>query len=85
MARWTAVTAFLLLAIPALAQEPATGQGVDWTVKVIRLEYAEATEVAALLSEILPASVRVVPYPRTNSIVISGPARVLSSLEKRVE
>lgn len=80
------VALFALLAAPAVAQEspdasePAVEQDAGWTVKVIELEYADAFEVAELLSRILPPGVRVVPYGHTNSIVVSGDAATLRSV-----
>jgi general secretion pathway protein D len=48
-----------------------------FTVKVIRLDYARAGELAYTLSWVAPSSVRVVPYYPTNSLIISGhPAAV---------
>jgi general secretion pathway protein D len=50
---------------------------VAFTVKVVRLNYAGASEMASTLSWIAPPSVRIVPYYPTNSLIISGhPAAV---------
>jgi general secretion pathway protein D len=46
-------------------------------IEVVPLQYAKAEEVAATLAEISPPGVRIVPYPPTNSVIISGaPAAV---------
>jgi len=48
-----------------------------FTVKVVRLNYARAGEMADSLSWVAPPSVQIVPYYPTNSLIISGhPAAV---------
>ena len=48
-----------------------------FTVKVVRLDYARADEVASILLWVALPSVQVVPYFPTNSLIISGhPAAV---------
>lgn len=48
-----------------------------FAVKVVHLDYARADEVAYTLSWVAPASVQIVPYYPTNSLIISGhPAAV---------
>ena len=48
-----------------------------FTVKVVRLNYALAGDVAYTLSWVAPPSVQIVPYYPTNSVIISGyPATV---------
>ena len=50
---------------------------VAFAVKVVRLNYARAGEMAYTLSWVAPPSVRIVPYYPTNSLIISGhPAAV---------
>jgi hypothetical protein len=49
---------------------------------VIELGYADAEEVAALLAEILPPGVNVVPYYQTNSLIISGDRALIESLTR---
>jgi general secretion pathway protein D len=50
---------------------------VAFTVKVVRLTYARAGEMAYTLSWVAPPSVRIVPHYPTNSLIISGhPAAV---------
>ena len=50
--------------------EPAAGEA--FVVRVVPLTYASADEVAYTLAWIAPPSVRVVPYPPTNSLIIAG-------------
>ena len=48
-----------------------------FTIKVVPLNYARAGEMAYTLSWVAPPSVRIVPYYRINSLIISGhPAAV---------
>jgi malonyl CoA-acyl carrier protein transacylase len=49
---------------------------------VINLRYADAEEIARVLRELLPATVRVVPYYPTNSVLIAGDPAVIGELEK---
>ena len=77
----------LVGASAVLAQEPAQeseGESAppqDWTVQVIELGYADAGEVADLLSQILPPTVTVVPYYATNSLIIAGDPAVIGTRE----
>lgn len=54
-----------------------------WTFVVINLRYADAEEVALVLRGLLPATVRVVPYYPTNSVLIAGDRTIIGELEKR--
>jgi type II secretory pathway component GspD/PulD (secretin) len=92
--RWPALVAtgtLLASAWPVLAQQPQESQQTraqadsDWTVKVIRLDYADAFEVAGILAQIVPPTVRVVAYRPTNSIIISGDSAVLGSIAEDAE
>jgi type II secretory pathway component GspD/PulD (secretin) len=44
----------------------------EFVVRVVRLTYADAGEVAATLSWVAPPGVRIVPHLPTNSVVIAG-------------
>jgi len=80
-----AAAAFLgLSASPVFAQNnAASDEGVeDWTVAVIHLDYANAEEVAAVLSEIVPPGVSVVPYYPTNSVIVSGERALVEELTR---
>ena len=46
--------------------------GPGFVVRVIRLTYADADDVAFTLGWVAPPGVRIVPFHPTNSIVISG-------------
>lgn len=50
------------------------------TIKVVTLEYALAGEVAHTLRWVAPPGVRIVPYHRTNSLIISGPPAAVETL-----
>jgi general secretion pathway protein D len=56
-----------MLIVPA----PEVGKP-EYVVEVVPLTYADAGEVAWTLGWIAPPGVRVVPYLRTNSVVIAG-------------
>lgn len=44
----------------------------DFVVRVVRLTYADAGDVAVTLSWVAPPGVRIVPHYATNSVVIAG-------------
>lgn len=52
------------------------------TIKVVTLDYALAGELAHTLRWVAPPGVRIVPYHRTNSLIISGPP---AAVEKLIE
>jgi type II secretory pathway component GspD/PulD (secretin) len=58
--------------------EPAAGE--TFVVRVVPLTYASADEVAYTLAWIAPPSVRVVPYPATNSLIIAGHPEPVAAL-----
>jgi type II secretory pathway component GspD/PulD (secretin) len=62
------------------ASEPAALR-----IEVIELHYADAYEVANLLSQLAPPGVRVAAYGPTNSLVISGPEALLGPLLEKSE
>ena len=49
---------------------------------VIKLEYADAEEIALVLRQLLPSTVRIVAYPPTNSVVIAGDRAILEEIEE---
>jgi general secretion pathway protein D len=49
-------------------------------VKVVRLNYARAGELAYTLSWVAPPGVRIVPHFPTNSLIISGPPAMVDEL-----
>jgi type II secretory pathway component GspD/PulD (secretin) len=51
-----------------------------FVIRVVPLTYAQADEVAYALSWIAPPSVRVVPYPPTNSVLIAGHPDLVAEL-----
>ena len=56
-----------------------------WAIAVIKLHYANAEEVAVVLEAVLPPTVRIVPYPPTNSLIISGDPALIGSLQSNDE
>ena len=74
--------AFAQPAAPESGREAATAEPA-WTFVVIKLRYADAEQVAAVLRELLPPTVRVVPYQPTNSVVVSGDPAVIGDIQAR--
>jgi hypothetical protein len=75
-----------VLAVPfAIAEAqpttpPEVREPVDFTIKVVPLTYARATELAYTLALVAPAGIRVVPYNPTNSLLIAGPRTSVEQL-----
>jgi hypothetical protein len=69
-------------AAPESESEAAAAESA-WTFVVIKLQYADAEHVASVLRELLPPTVRVVPYRPTNSVLISGEPAVIEDIEAR--
>ena len=65
-----------------VAEPPSdiTASAENWGIDVLDLGYANAEEVAALLSEILPPGISVVPYYATNSLIFAGDRELLRAL-----
>jgi general secretion pathway protein D len=59
---------------------PAQQAGSGVVVRVIRLTYVDAEDVAWTLSWAAPPGVRVVPFHPTNSVVISGPEAAVEQM-----
>ena len=86
--RFIGFTAFMLFgfAAGALAQAvaPQSGRAAEahsaWSFVVIKLKYAEAEEIARVLTQLLPPTVSVAPYSQTNSIVIAGDRATLEEI-----
>jgi type II secretory pathway component GspD/PulD (secretin) len=68
---------------PPEFQREAAADESGWTFVVIKLRHADAEQVASVLRELLPPTVRVVPYPPTNSVLISGDPAVIGDIEAR--
>jgi type II secretory pathway component GspD/PulD (secretin) len=49
-------------------------------MRVVRLTYVDAEEVAWTLSWAAPRGVRIVPLQATNSVVISGPEALVDQM-----
>src|SRR5918993_40149 len=52
----------------------------EFVVRIIRLTYADAAEVAATLSWVAPPGTRIVPHSPTNSVVIAGDITAVEQL-----
>jgi general secretion pathway protein D len=69
-----AVHGYVLVARPeGMWILPAQPTGAPVVVRVVRLTYVDAADVAWTLSWAAPPGVRIVPFHPTNSVVISGP------------
>ena len=81
-----AVLGFAAGAFAHAARSQPEGEVSDehaaWTYVVIKLEYADAEEIALVLRQLLPPTVRVVAYRPTNSVVIAGDRAVLEEFEE---
>src|SRR5690606_4537733 len=78
----TACLGFCVSSAFAQEQNGEVSTVEDWAVTVIDLDYANAEEVAALLAEIVPPGVSVVPYYQTNSLIISGERALVEELTR---
>jgi type II secretory pathway component GspD/PulD (secretin) len=54
--------------------------GADVVVRVVRLTYVDAEDVAWTLSWAAPPGVRIVPFHPTNSVVVSGPEAAVEQM-----
>ena len=70
-------------AAPPESEHDASAEQSRWTFVVINLRYADAEEVVRVLRELLPPTVRVVPYYPTNSVLIAGDPAVIGELDQR--
>jgi type II secretory pathway component GspD/PulD (secretin) len=53
----------------------------DYTFRVVPLRYADAAVIAMRLAQLAPPGVRIVPYPPTNSLILSGPRAGVDALD----
>ena len=77
----------LLLGFGAAAQqeqesEPATANGPSSRVTVIKLDYADAEEVAYTLSQVLPPTIKIVAYAPTNSLIIVADPVIVADIAR---
>jgi type II secretory pathway component GspD/PulD (secretin) len=54
-------------------------------IKVIRLDHADAEELANVLAPLLSKEGRVVPYPPTNTLIIRDRASLVNELVKIIK
>jgi type II secretory pathway component GspD/PulD (secretin) len=64
------------------SESESSDEQAAWTYVVIELEYADAEEIALVLRQLLPPTVRVVAYPPTNSVVVAGDRAILEGIEE---
>lgn len=69
-------------AAPPESERAASADESDWTIVVINLRFADAGEIARVLRELLPPTVRVVSYYPTNSVLIAGDPAVIGELQQ---
>jgi type II secretory pathway component GspD/PulD (secretin) len=77
-----AAAAFAQATVSQPEREPSEEPSA-WAYVVIKLKYADAEEIAQVLRQLLPPTVRVVPYAPTNSLLIAGDPAVLEEIEAR--
>lgn len=76
-----ALHGYVLVARPeGMWIRPAEPTGVLTVVRVVRLTYVDAEDVAWTLSWAAPPGVRIVPFHPTNSVVISGPEAAVEQM-----
>lgn len=84
MLRLAIVIGALAAPLVAAGQSTAPSEACEpmgtMIIKVVPLSYARASELAHTLSLVTPPRVRVVPYPPTNSLIISGPPAAVEEL-----
>lgn len=65
------------------SESEVSDEHTAWTCVVIKLEHADAEEIALVLRQLLPPTVRVVAYSPTNSVLIAGDRAILEEIEER--
>lgn len=80
MRRFSLLIVLCGLTLCALSAPAAMEAPESFTIKVVPLSYARASELAYTLSWIAPPGVRIVAYPPTNSLIISGPPAAVEEL-----
>jgi hypothetical protein len=86
--RWLAACALFGFAAGALAQAPVSQpkretseERSEWAYTVIKIKYSDAEEIAHVLRQLLPPTVRVVAYAPTNSVLIAGDRAILEQID----
>jgi hypothetical protein len=67
----------------AQSESEVSEEDAAWSYVLIKLEYADAEEIAHVLRQLLPPTVSVVAYSPTNSVLIAGDPAVLEGIEER--
>ena len=58
-----------------------TSTEAGFSYVVIKLQYATAEELAPVLAAVAPPGVRIIAYPPTNSLIISGDPAIIRKLK----
>ncbi len=61
--------------------DTGTVAGLSYTV--IKLQYATAEELAPVLAAVAPPGVRIIAYPPTNSLIISGDPAIIGKVKAK--
>ena len=67
----------------AQSSDSETGTEAELRYVVIKLQYATAEELAPVLAAVAPPGVRIIAYPPTNSLIISGDPAIIGKLEAK--
>ena len=65
----------------AQSSDSETGTEAGLRYVVIKLQYATAEELAPVLAAVAPPGVRIIAYPPTNSLIISGDPAIIGKLK----
>lgn len=61
----------------AFAQSEEPKITAETSYRVIKLQYATAEELARVLAAVAPPGVKIIAYPPTNSLIITGHPRII--------
>ncbi len=67
----------------AQSSDSDTGTEAGLSYAVIKLQYATAEELAPVLAAVAPPGVRIIAYPPTNSLIISGDPAIIDKLKAK--
>ncbi len=67
----------------AQSSDSETGTEAGLRYVVIKLQYAAAEELAPVLAAVAPPGVRIIAYPPTNSLIISGNSAIIGKLKAK--
>ena len=67
----------------AQSSDSDTGTEAGLSYAVIKLQYATAEGLAPVLAAVAPPGVRIIAYPPTNSLIISGDPAIIDKLKAK--